>query len=85
MAKERSDSEQYKAIARDANFEVYQLAVFLRDALASCPVTWEGDRAVRGICQRLTELSNIVYESYLVDDEPTALDELMRRLGVEHV
>lgn len=76
--------EEFRELAQDANFEVFQLAKALRKMLTECEVVWEGERAARGMLLRIEALTDIVYEAYLTDEENLNhdMDGLRQRLGL---
>lgn len=61
------DADRHE-LARTANYEVQMLAITLRDLIESCDVGSEISVIARGILTRISDLSDVVYESVINDD-----------------
>lgn len=69
-------------IGRAANYEIQMLATLLADRVATnCPDA-EISAIARGILKRISDLSDIVYESFINDEsERESVGALQRHLG----
>ena len=76
-----ADVTTWEEVGRDANFEIRCLAVELRK-LTDSSNTGAGEAAVaRGMLRRVVELSDIVFDAFVQDDnDGRDLREASRRL-----
>lgn len=76
-----SEREAYRRLAAEANLEIYQLALTVCKLMDECSTGWGSELAIRGMCTRIADLTNIVFGAYLSDDELTEINQVRCELG----
>lgn len=73
------------SIAQDATFEIQALALKLRSVLEGCFSEGQTEAIARGVLTRISDLSDIIFESVIQDEEDReSANSLMKKLGTTH-